>query len=100
MKITIDVDCTPEEARQFLGLPDVAPMQAALMTQIQERMEANMKAMEPEALFNTWLPAGLQGLEGLQKMFWSQMAGGAAGAAGGSGSQAKAGAKDKGGDKG
>ena len=24
MKITIDVDCSPEEARAFLGLPDVA----------------------------------------------------------------------------
>jgi len=93
MKITIDVDCTPEEARQFLGLPDVAPMQAALMTQIQERMEANMRAMEPEALFNTWLPAGLQGLEGLQKMFWTQMAGGSSAAS------AETGAKPKGGGK-
>ena len=26
MKITVDVDCTPEEARAFLGLPDVKPM--------------------------------------------------------------------------
>lgn len=23
MKITVDIDCTPEEARRFLGLPDV-----------------------------------------------------------------------------
>ncbi|MCR9219457.1 MAG: DUF6489 family protein [Alphaproteobacteria bacterium] len=73
MKITIDIDCTPEEARRFLGLPDVVPMQDALMAQIQERMEASMKAMDPETLFNTWLPASLQGLEGLQKMFWDQM---------------------------
>ncbi|MFY9972047.1 MAG: DUF6489 family protein, partial [Roseiarcus sp.] len=27
MKITVDVDCTPLEARQFMGLPDVEPMQ-------------------------------------------------------------------------
>lgn len=82
MKITIDIDCTPEEARRFLGLPDVVPMQDALMAQIQERMEANMKAMDPETLFNTWLPASLQGLEGLQKMFWDQMMSAAPGAAG------------------
>lgn len=79
MKISIDIDCTPDEARRFLGLPDVAPMQEALMRQIQERMEANLKALEPEALFQTWLPASIQGFEQLQKMFWSQM--GAAGAA-------------------
>jgi hypothetical protein len=27
MKVTVEIDCTPEEARRFLGLPDVVPMQ-------------------------------------------------------------------------
>ena len=74
MKIHVDVDCTPEEARAFLGLPDVAPMQEALMAEMQKRMMANLQAMEPEQLFKTWLPAGLQGWEQLQKAFWTQMA--------------------------
>ena len=30
MKITIDFDATPDEARRFFGLPDIAPMQEAL----------------------------------------------------------------------
>ena len=72
MKIHIDIECTPEEARAFLGLPDVAPMQEALMSELQKRMMANMQAMEPEQLFKTWLPAGLQGWEQLQKAFWSR----------------------------
>lgn len=76
MKFTVDVDCTPEEARAFLGLPDVKPMQDALMRQIQERMTASLAAMEPEAMLKTWLPAGVQGMEQLQKMFWAQFAGG------------------------
>ncbi|MEQ8357469.1 MAG: DUF6489 family protein [Kiloniellaceae bacterium] len=74
MKIHVDVDCTPEEARTFLGLPDVAPMQEALMAEMQKRMMANLHAMEPEQLMKTWLPAGLQGWEQLQKAFWTQMA--------------------------
>lgn len=74
MKFTVDVECTPEEARAFLGLPDVKPMQDALMTQVQERMTASLQAMEPEAMLKTWLPAGVQGMEQLQKMFWSQFA--------------------------
>ncbi len=73
MKITIDVDCTPEEARAFLGLPDVAPMQRALMEDIGERMSAGLEAMDPEALMKTWMPLGVQGLEQAQKLFWSQM---------------------------
>ena len=75
MKITINVDCTPQEARVFLGLPDVKPMQDALMDQMQERLSANLAAMEPEALFKMWLPAGLQNLEALQRMFWGQLVG-------------------------
>ena len=74
MKIKIDVDCTPEEARAFLGLPDVAPMQKAMMAEVHKRMMDNLAAMEPEALFKTWLPAGMQGLEQMQKAFWAQMA--------------------------
>ena len=35
MKIRIDIDCTPEEARAFLGLPDVAPMHKAMMGEIR-----------------------------------------------------------------
>ncbi len=74
MKIHVDIDCTPEEARAFLGLPDVVPMQEALMAELQKRMMANLQAMEPEQLLKTWLPAGLQGWEQLQKAFWTQMA--------------------------
>ncbi|PKU21773.1 DUF6489 family protein [Telmatospirillum siberiense] len=71
MKITFDVDCTPEEARSFFGLPDVKPMQDALLAKIEERMAANLDAISPEALLRTWLPAGVQGIEQLQKMFWT-----------------------------
>ena len=77
MKITIDVDCTPDEARAFLGLPEVASMQAAVMEKIQEQLMANLAVMDPETLLKNWLPAGLQGIEQLQKAFWSQFAGGA-----------------------
>ncbi len=83
MKITIDVDCSPEEARAFLGLPDVAPMQAAVMEELGKRMSAGLEAMDPEALMKTWMPLGLQGLEQAQKMFWSQMSEAARGTKGG-----------------
>ena len=73
MKITVDIDCTPDEARKFLGLPDVAPMQQALMKELEERMKSNLSALDPETMFNTWFPAGVQSLEQLQRLFWNQM---------------------------
>ena len=75
MKITVDIDCTPDEARRFLGLPDVQPLQAALMAELEKRMRANLEQMDPETMLKTWLPAGLQGFEQMQKLFWSQLAG-------------------------
>ena len=74
MKISLDIDCTPEEARRFLGMPDVAAMNEQVVADMQKRMLANLAAMDPEQLFKTWMPAGLQGLEQMQKMFWQQMA--------------------------
>ncbi len=74
MKITVDVDCTPEEARTFLGLPDVKPMQDAMMAEIEGRMKATLTAMEPEALLRTWLPAQVKGMEQLNNMFWANFA--------------------------
>ena len=64
MKITIDLDCTPEEAPAFLGLPDVKPMQEQLMREMQDRLTSTVRAMEPEELLRTWLPLDDEGLRG------------------------------------
>ncbi|TMK05653.1 MAG: hypothetical protein E6G72_18050 [Alphaproteobacteria bacterium] len=79
MKIKLDIDCTPEELRSFFGLPDVRPMQEELLKNVQERLSANLKTLDPETMLKTWLPAGLKGFEQLQEMFMSQMAGRPAG---------------------
>jgi hypothetical protein len=73
MKITIDIDCSPQEARAFLGLPEVGAMQEALVAQLQERLAAALEGSDPEALMRLWLPAGLKGLAELQEQFWNQM---------------------------
>jgi hypothetical protein len=82
MKISFDIDCTPDELRGFFGLPDVTAMQQQLLKEVEERMRANLKALDPETMLKTWLPAGLKGFEQLQEMFRSQMAGQTGGGAG------------------
>lgn len=76
MKIELHVDCTAEEARRFFGLPEVRPLQEALLKEIEERLTANIGAMDPKAMLETWLPATLKGFEQLQEMFLSHLAGG------------------------
>ena len=50
MKVNVEIDCTPLEARQFFGLPDVSPMQVAVMEKLQQQMLANIETVTPEAL--------------------------------------------------
>jgi hypothetical protein len=73
MKITINIDCTPEEARRYMGLPDVAPMQEAMLKEMQERMMANITSMQPAEMMKTWMPIGIESWSELQKTFWTKM---------------------------
>jgi hypothetical protein len=68
MKFNVEIDCTPEEARRFLGLPDVAPMQEAVLKRIERQMLDAATALSPEALLRMWLPlAPAATPEGLQR---------------------------------
>lgn len=76
MKINVEVDCTPEEARQFLGLPDLRPMQDAVLARIQRQMLDGVDALSPEALLRSWMPLAPQtpdqlrdAMTGLFRMF-------------------------------
>ena len=73
MKITMNIDCTPEEARSFLGLPDLKPMQDRLMQEMQERMMTGMQAADPQELLKSWFPA-TTGFDQMQA-FFAQLAG-------------------------
>jgi hypothetical protein len=58
MKITIEVDCTPLEARNFLGLPDVSPLNEHLVKEMTKQLDANMAALQPEELMKSWANFG------------------------------------------
>jgi hypothetical protein len=75
MKVTVDVDCTPEEARRFLGLPDLTPVHQAYV----ERMtRAVTEGVTPEAfgeLAKSWGPMSEAGMA-----MWKSMLEGMSGA--------------------
>ena len=75
MKFKVDIDCTPDEARAFLGLPDVKPLQEALLPEVEERLRATLKAMDPEAMLKNWLPATLKGFEQMQQILFANIPG-------------------------
>jgi hypothetical protein len=69
MKVNVEIDCTQLEARQFFGLPDVMPMQVAVMDKLQEQMLANIETVTPEALMKSWFTFDPKLAERFQDMF-------------------------------
>ena len=68
MKINVEIDCSPAEARAFLGLPDVTPLNDALVAEMQARMKANVAVMQPEELMKAWTSFGLQAQDQFRRM--------------------------------
>lgn len=68
MKMTIEVDCTPEEARRFMGLPDVSALNDHLVGEMQKRIDANMAAISPEELMKNWMAFGAGAQEQFRKL--------------------------------
>jgi Family of unknown function (DUF6489) len=75
MKVRVEVECTPEEARASLGLPDVSGLNDALVGEMQARMKANITALQPEELMKNWMAFGGQAQEQFLKLM-SAAAGG------------------------
>src|SRR5258705_13270173 len=69
MKVNVEIDCTPLEARQFIGLPDVQPMQTAVMDKLQKQLMANIEKVSPEALMQSWFTFDPKIAERFQDMF-------------------------------
>ncbi len=70
MKVTIEVDCTPEEARRAMGLPDLTPLHDRYLARMQEAIDSG--GISPEAvgtLLKSWAPMNDAGMDFWRTMF-------------------------------
>lgn len=74
MKVSFDIDCTPEEARRMLGLPDVTPVNEALVAELTKRAAEMAQNMDADKMMQQWMTAGVQGFGDMQKAFMEQFA--------------------------
>lgn len=69
MKVTVDVDCSPEEARRFLGLPDLGPVHAAYVERMQKAVAESGSPEMMKDLLRSWAPMGEAGMNLWAGMF-------------------------------
>ena len=55
MKFSFEVDCTPQEARAVLGLPDLAPLQKAVLDRVEAQMLEAASSLSAEGIVKMWL---------------------------------------------
>lgn len=65
MKIHVEVDCTPEEARRAMGLPDLSPVHERYVAMMVEAIDKQANPEAFQALLQSWSPMGEAGMN-----FW------------------------------
>ncbi|NBT39748.1 MAG: hypothetical protein EBT20_04735 [Alphaproteobacteria bacterium] len=75
MKIQMNIECTPQEARAALGLPDLEPLHAIFIDQMTEQLKQTADQLDPNEFVKTWAPLGAQSLDAFNKMFTTMATG-------------------------
>ena len=66
MKVHLEIDCTPEEARRAMGLPDMTPVHERYVAMVQDAMAGQVR---PEAMTRSWAPMSEAGMALWRRMF-------------------------------
>jgi hypothetical protein len=79
MKVTVNVDLTPEEARRAMGLPDLTPLHDRYVESLLEAMNGQVRPELLETMMKNWAPMGDAGLAMWRQMFDQATGGGKTG---------------------
>jgi hypothetical protein len=82
MRLTINIDVTPQEARAFFGMPDVEPLNDMVVSEMTRRAKDQMDTLaDPERFVARWMEMSGKGMDALSGLFGAAMSGTAGAAA-------------------
>lgn len=79
MKVNIEIDCTPEEARAFMGLPDVTEANSLYVESITKAMQGVSSPEQLHQYAQALAPMGQMGLKMFQNFMESGLRAGQSG---------------------
>ncbi|MGI4730379.1 MAG: DUF6489 family protein [Janthinobacterium lividum] len=68
MRINLEIDCTPEEARRAMGLPDLSMVHERYVAMLQEAMTGKVQPEAAETMMRSWAPMGEAGMSMWRRM--------------------------------
>lgn len=72
MKINVEVDCTPEEARRAMGLPDLSPIHERYVDMVKDAMHGSAPPEMIDSLLRSWGPMNDAGMSFWKNLFESK----------------------------
>lgn len=68
MKVNVEIECTPEEARRFIGLPDLTAVHEAYLAQLVDTVKSGVSTDTIEMMMKSWGPMSDAGFKMFQQM--------------------------------
>jgi hypothetical protein len=81
MKVNVEIDCTPEEARRFFGLPDVTKANEAYVEAMTQAVKGVGSVEQLQEMAKQIAPMGEMGMKLFQQFLQGGMGGLGGGAA-------------------
>ena len=63
MKFNIEVDCTPEEVRKLLGLPDLGEVHGVYLDKLKNVADKGITPDLVQQMVRNWVPMGDSGMD-------------------------------------
>ena len=73
MKVHVEIDCTPEEARTFMGLPDVSKANSVYVDTMAKAMQGVSNPDQLQDIAKSMAPMGQMGLKLFQNFVEGSM---------------------------
>ena len=83
MKVNVEIDCTPEEARRFLGLPDVSAANEAYVEAMTKAVKGVGSIEQLQEMAKQIAPMGEMGMKFFQQFLQNGLGGNMGGGMGG-----------------
>ncbi|MEM7071692.1 MAG: DUF6489 family protein [Pseudomonadota bacterium] len=74
MKLSLEVDCSPNELREFFGMPDMRDINEKMTEAMRERMLKSLDEVDNQKLMSLWMSqfSGIKDSgEKMQQAFWN-----------------------------
>jgi hypothetical protein len=73
MKVNVQIDCTPEEARAFFGLPDLGPLHDVYLERMKAMMVDGVSPADFEKMTKSWMPGMADSFEQWRQLMLAAM---------------------------